>query len=75
MCPAIDFNKTQVRILNLTVTDVVQGAIIACDSEVDARLKLEKKKLDNLGHINSHCRIEKNRNRMSHLKYELELAA
>ena len=61
---AVDINEEQKQILNLTIRDITQGAIIACASRADARLKLAKRKLDNLGYIVSQCRIQNDKQRI-----------
>ena len=55
---AADINKEQEKILNPTIRDITQDAIFACASWADTRLKLPKRKLNNLRYIISRCRIQ-----------------
>ena len=69
----IDVNETQVSILNPTLNDTAEGSIIEGVGGKGARFKLSKRRLDNLGYINSHCGIQNGEKRMDRLKSQLEL--
>ena len=72
---AIDVDATQASLLNPCMMDLNQRAIISCAGGDGARLKLAKRRLDNLGFYSSDCGIQNDPGRLDRLKNQLELSA
>ena len=72
---AIDVDATQASLLNPCAMDLNQRAIIECAGGDGARLKLAKRRLDNLGFYSSDCGIQNDPGRLDRLKNQLELSA
>jgi len=55
------------------VLDLTQKSIIDCVGAKGARLKLAKRKLDNLGYMNGNCGMQNSDKRLKRMKSQLEL--
>ena len=57
-CLGIDADATQKSIIQPTTRDFVQKSVINCSSGGGARLKLAKRKLKSLSHLQGECEVQ-----------------
>ena len=65
----------QQGLIQPTEEELTQGRIMRESVGMGAKLKLVKRKLDNLGYIKSHSGLQNNEARLERLKSEMEMAA
>ena len=71
---AIDISEAQASIINSSLKDLTQKSIIDCVGAKGARLKLVKRKLDNLGYMSGNCGMQNSNERLKRMKAQLELS-